>query len=168
MLRVDADPGVLHGHQHSIIPVGPRANDDLARPVLNRRHRLDGIDDEIEDHLLQLNPVGDHRRQLGRQVEAQRHVVQPQLRAHDGQHVEDDAIDVRRRLPGRALRRELADALNHLGRPLALRHDPLQRTPHTFEVRARRSQPVQGGIGIGHDGAERLVHLVGDRRHQLP
>src|SRR6266850_26872 len=68
-VRIDPDAGILHGHQHLITLVRLRTNHQLARPVRDGRHRLDRIHDEVDEHLLQLDPITEHRSQGRRQVQ---------------------------------------------------------------------------------------------------
>ena len=89
------------------------------------------------------------------------------LAAHQGNHVADDVVDVQPCSLGFVLRHELADTVDHVGRPVAVLHDPVEGLPDAVEVWGGRRQPVERCVGIGHDGGERLVDLVGDRRGQL-
>ena len=75
MAGVDADTGVVHGHRDLIALGGPRSDRQLPRPVADACHGLDPVHDEIEDDLLQLNPIAEHGRQRGRKVDSQRHAV---------------------------------------------------------------------------------------------
>ena len=47
--------------------VQSRPDHQFARPVGDRRHGLNAVDDQIDDHLLQLHAVAEHRRQRRRQ-----------------------------------------------------------------------------------------------------
>ena len=44
-------------------------------PSLDAAHRLDGIDDQVEDHLLQLHPIALNERQALRQLRLHRDAV---------------------------------------------------------------------------------------------
>ena len=90
-----------------------------------------------------------------------------QLGPHERHDVANDVVEVYRILAWRTLTCQLADPLNHLPRPVAVSHDGVKRPPHALEVGRRGGEPVQGGVGIGDDGRERLVHLVGDGRGHL-
>jgi hypothetical protein len=42
-------------------------------PIGDRRHRFEAVHHEVDDHLLQLNAIAEHRGQCGRQFRPQRH-----------------------------------------------------------------------------------------------
>ena len=53
-------------HHRFLLGVVPGANDEHAAAV-GREHRLLGVDDQVEQHLLDLVAVGEHLRQAGGQ-----------------------------------------------------------------------------------------------------
>src|SRR5262249_45478611 len=53
---IETHARILHGHDHVVV-VWPRANDDLARPVADRRHRLHAVHHEVDENLRQLDPI---------------------------------------------------------------------------------------------------------------
>ena len=55
---VDACPGVLHGDRHEIVRTRPRANGEEAYRAIE--HGIDGIADEIGEHLLNLDAIDEH------------------------------------------------------------------------------------------------------------
>jgi hypothetical protein len=59
-----APDGILHFDKQVIRVVRTRGDRQLARPVLDAGHRLDGIDDEIDHYLLQLHPISRYERQV--------------------------------------------------------------------------------------------------------
>ena len=51
MRRIDARPGIAHCHEGaSVLLVG--ADQKLSYPRLNRAHRLNRVQDQVQDHLL--------------------------------------------------------------------------------------------------------------------
>ena len=59
----DPDTAVLHRHQHLVVLVLVRSDHQFARPLRDRLHRFNAIDHEIDDHLLQLDPIAQDQRQ---------------------------------------------------------------------------------------------------------
>jgi hypothetical protein len=55
--RGQAWPRILHRDQHAIRFGLSSGDEQLSRPFRDRAHCLDGVDDEIEDHLLQLDAI---------------------------------------------------------------------------------------------------------------
>ena len=61
-----------------------RPDHQLARPVRDRLHRFDAVDHEIEDDLLQLDPIGEDQGQSGGEFQPQRHPVAVAVHAAPG------------------------------------------------------------------------------------
>src|SRR6516162_2380763 len=60
--RIDSRAGVFHFDEHVVRISLTRDNRELARSVADSVHCLDGIDDYIHDHLLQLAPLRRNKR----------------------------------------------------------------------------------------------------------
>ena len=139
-----------------------RAHDEHAAAV-GREHRLLGVDDQVEQHLLHLVPVGEDLRQPGRQRVDDRDVrdallvgAQRQRLAHDLVHVHHRA----RRLP---LAREGQQVADDARGALGLAEDRLEAAADRRFERARSRQP----LGPAQDRGERVVQLVRDAGNRL-
>src|SRR6266581_4451279 len=56
MRRIDARPGIAHCHKDaSVVLFG--ADQQLSCPCLNRAHCFDRVQEQVQDHLLQLNAI---------------------------------------------------------------------------------------------------------------
>src|SRR5258706_1084563 len=66
--RREAWTRISHPYEHAARVSLPAADEQLSRPVAGAAHCLDGIHDQIEDHLLQLYPVALNERQAVREV----------------------------------------------------------------------------------------------------
>ena len=130
-------------------------------------HRFNPVDDEVEDDLLQLDPVGEDRGKGRGEFQPQRHAVAEQLMLHEADDLVDDFIDVERRFPIGGLVHERADALDHFARPIAVLDDRLQGAARFVQVGRVAVEPAQACGGVGDDGGERLVHFMGDRRGEF-
>jgi len=62
MARVDARSGVAHLNPDRVCTLLCGADDELAVAIIDRAHRLDRVDDEIEDDLLNLDAIAFDRR----------------------------------------------------------------------------------------------------------
>ena len=164
-----ADPvgnaGTAIGDPHlDQMPAPDRGMDRNLAPAGHVLHRLGGIADQVDDHLLDLDAVGNHARRLGRDRD-------PEIAAPGVDAGQRDA-------------RGIAD---HLGERLGLAIEPGQRRlladPADDRVAARAlvsassstaARPASGGPSLGErepqplhiigDRGERLVELVGERR----
>ena len=93
--RIDPDAGVVHSHGDVLTVGRVRSDHQFRRPVLDARHGLDTVPHQIQDDLLELDPVTENGRASRGQLHGQRDPAMAQLRAHERQHVADDVIDVR-------------------------------------------------------------------------
>ncbi len=66
-----------------------------------RLHCLDGIANEVDDHLLDLHRLGQHGGQQAVEIEVQLHTVNLQIVLQQGEHFADEAIQVYGRAAGR-------------------------------------------------------------------
>jgi hypothetical protein len=71
-----------------------------AVPVLNAAHRLDGIDDPVQHHLLRLHPIASDAWQIARQLRVQRDAALDRFALGQGGHLQDRRIEVDDLVPG--------------------------------------------------------------------
>ena len=137
----------------------------LARPVLDRLHRFDPVDDEVEDDLLQLDPVGEDQR--AGVLQPQRHPMAEQLMLHEADDLVDDVIDLERRLRSAVL--STSARTRWITSPARLPSATIDcRVPRaSFRLAGSRSSQRRHAAALGDDGGERLVHFMGDRRGEL-
>jgi hypothetical protein len=80
VLSGDSDTAVLYCYPHLLRFVLVRSEHQFARTIRDRLHRFDAVHHQIDEHLLQLDPVTKHRRQRRRELEPQRDEMIEQLR----------------------------------------------------------------------------------------
>src|SRR5262249_48904945 len=68
-------------------------------PLRNFAHRLDGVEDQIENYLLQLDSISSNERQALRELRLHRDVVLHQLATGQGNDFQDDFVDLDVTLP---------------------------------------------------------------------
>ena len=138
------------------------ASDDERPAAVGGEHRVLGVDDQVQQHLLHLVGVReDEGQSVGEGVEG-RHVRHPLLVGPRGQRVAHDVVQVDEGAGGVALPGEGQQVPHDAGRPLRLaenRLDPALR----LRRRRARGQP----FGARQDGRQRVVQLVGDARDGL-
>ena len=61
-LRIQPRARISHCDQHALRFIFPRADQQLSRPLADSTHGFDGVDDQIENHLLQLDPISQNER----------------------------------------------------------------------------------------------------------
>ena len=129
---------------------------------VGREHRLLGVDDQVEQDLLELVRIGEGERQAGRQRlddadVRQRLLVRSQRErfAHDLVHVDHGARRV-------ALAREGQQVADDLGGALGLAEDRLEAAPGLIV-----DGPLRQPLGPREDRGERIVQLVRDAGDRL-
>src|SRR5918992_1403810 len=65
-LAVDADAGIPHAHTHTIAGIPFGSDQHVPRAIVDTEHRVRGVAHEVQDDLLDLDPIaGDGRKILG-------------------------------------------------------------------------------------------------------
>ena len=116
----------------------------VARPIGDRLHCLNTVHHQIDDHLLQLDPITEDRGQSRRKLRSQRYPVIDQLALHQRDGLLDDVVEVERRLLNVGLVRKRADAADHVARPDAVVDDPFHRAPRSRPGRQFRGRASAG------------------------
>src|SRR5688572_15004730 len=63
-LLVDAHAGIPYGQAHSILVLAFGSDQQLPRAVVHAHHRVAGVADQVQDDLLELDPVTGQRRKI--------------------------------------------------------------------------------------------------------
>src|ERR1700754_1682365 len=120
ILGGDPDAAIGNAQQYSLHLFLTRSDHQFARPIGDRLHCFDTVHHEVDDHLLQLDPIAKNLGQSRRQFRSQRYLVAGQLTLYQRDDLPDDVIDVERYLLNISLVRERADAPDHLAGPDAV------------------------------------------------
>ena len=140
----------------------PGAEDERAAAV-GAEHRLLGVDDQVEQHLLDLVRIGEHLRQPGGERFDDRDVADALLVGAQRERLAHHLVHVHHRARRVALAREGQQVADDLRGALGLAEDRLEAAPGLVVDRALR-QP----LGPREDRRERIVQLVGDAGDRLP
>ena len=167
MLGIDSGAVVLEGaHERSGIP-NCGADGDFAVPHSRLRHCLHRIDDEIDDHLLDLGAIDEHFRCSRSVVVRNRHRARLKLVTKKLQGLADQFVE-----RDQGLLRCLANCHGaNPGDDLGCAPCPGDYTFHRFayfgEIRFGATEPMQSHFCVHRNGGERLIELMGDRGSQL-
>src|SRR5204863_78909 len=129
--------------------------------------RFHGIEHEIQDDLLQLYGVAGHERQVGVELEPDRHVANDRVAAHELRHALDQRIEVERHRLGLALAQEISQAFDDVAGPPGVLDDIAHDRAQLVSIQGRDVEKLLGGLGVGQDSGQGLVQLVGQRCGQL-
>ena len=122
-------PVVVHLEDDGVVvDVVPGAQDERAAAV-GADHGLFRVDDEIQQHLLDLMRIGEDARQARRQRLEDRDVAEALFVRPQRQRLTDDVVEVDHRARGVALARERQQVADDFGRALRLAEDRLEPAP---------------------------------------
>jgi hypothetical protein len=64
ILRLKTHTGILHGQAHTIAFLSFRFDHQLPRPILDAAHGVYGVQEQVQDHLLELDAISHDRREI--------------------------------------------------------------------------------------------------------
>ena len=164
-LHVIGNPGpvIIDFEDHGfLIRVVPRPHDEDAAAV-GRQHGLFGVDDQVEQDLLDLMAVGEYLRQAGGERVDDGDVGDALLVGAQGQRFADHEIHVDHRARRLALAGEGQQVPHDPRRALRFAEDRLE--PAADRVLERGA--LRQAFGPAQNGRERVVQLVRDARDRL-
>src|ERR1700689_3058162 len=127
ILGRDPDAAIRHTYEHSVCLVLAGMDHQFARSVRDRLHGFQAIHHQIDNYLLQLDPITQDHWYSRCQLRPQRHLVADQLTLHQRDDLPDDVINVEWHLLNAGLVRERPDAPDHVTCPIAFLDDPIHR-----------------------------------------
>ena len=92
--RVEPRAGILDRNLQTIRRGEGDGHGQLPPAVADRCHGLDAVHDQVQQHLLQLDPVAQHRLRAGGQIRVQHDAVPLQFAAGENQHLLNGVADV--------------------------------------------------------------------------
>jgi hypothetical protein len=144
-----------------------RANDQSLGMAVRILHRFRAVANEVHQDLLNLDPVGKHRRQGLRQLQFHRDAPAIELVLGQTPDLVDDLVDVQRCLRWRRLFEKGADTPDDIRRRVTVPDDAFYRRPCARQVGIVAGQPILAGLCAGNDSRQRLVDFVGNGRREL-
>ena len=159
--------GILHFDKHEVWIVLARGNRELTRSVSEAAHGLDGIDEQIHDHLLQLDPIRCNQSQVFRKPSLQPDAILLHFGLGQGNDLADCLIDIQAVSSRRHFLDERTDAVDDLAGATAVSDDATKRLPSFFQIRRLCAQPAQTGMRVSHCRRNRLIDFVRDRSRHL-
>jgi hypothetical protein len=91
---IEADAGILDGNERFAVFGRLQRNPQIASAVGDIAHRLNTVSDQIEQHLLQLNSVGQDWPIAGEKLDVKHNPAAFQFAAEDGQNLLDRVVDI--------------------------------------------------------------------------
>ena len=119
------------------------------------------VDDQVQQHLLHLDPIAaDHHRQRA-QFEYDFHVLDQRLASHQAHDVPDNAIEVEPLHLDVSLVDQASHAVHDLASTLIVRDNVSQNFAELDHVRIPAGNQPLSHLRVGQDRGQRLVQLVG-------
>lgn len=136
----------------------------LPQPLSKITHRLDRIDDHIEQHLLQLDPISANERQALRKLHVHGDAALRRFAAGQGNDLANRSVDLDVIRPGRLFLDESADPIDDRTSSNSTLDRTIQCLSDFLQISMFGVQPVQGDIGVGDCRRDRLVDFMRNGR----
>src|SRR5262249_29590328 len=126
VLRTDSRSTIGDRYHHAAVVANIRSHNEHPRPV-HGGHGLDRIRDQVQEHLMQLNPIPQDPQQPRTSLSLDRYPVPLQIVLQQGERFVDQAVDVERNPDPGILPEGRPDALDHRPCPMAIRGNLFER-----------------------------------------
>src|SRR5450631_2672316 len=90
------------------------------------RHRIDGVGDQVQEHLLQLSSISYHLRQLNIGFDLYQYLLLLQIAAHQGNGIPNEIVDVKQGSDPSVLLEVRPNAFDHCSRAMTISGDLLE------------------------------------------
>src|ERR1700730_2617186 len=159
VLRADSCAGVRHRHDYVPTAAHPGPDAQDPRSVLGG-HRVDGVGDQVQKHLLQLDSVSSYLRYLCIRLGLDQYPVPLQIAARQGGGFPDEVGDVERSSVSGVLLEHGTNASDHRPRAMAISDDPRECRLRFLDIWHRAIKPAQARIGVRNHPRQWLPDLV--------
>src|SRR3984893_3587261 len=160
--RVHAWPGVRNRYRYVAVVMHRGFYRQDARPA-HAGHRIDGVGDQVDKHLLQLNSIARYLRYLFIQLGFDLYPVLLQILPHQGERFPDEIVEVHRGSFPVILLEERPNTFHNLARAMAVGDNLLECLLRFVQIGLRSIEETQAGIGARYHPAHGLLALVGSR-----
>src|SRR5262249_57222484 len=162
-LRRQPRPGIPHGDAHAFRLIGFRADLQFAPAVTVAAHRMDGVDDQVDHHLLNLHPIAPKERQGLGELRLDRRADLDDLTPSENYRVADRFIDVEPLYLWRRFFDVIFDPVDDVSGPIDVGHNTVERFFGLTQIRRTQFQKAQPRPSVVAGRRDRLDELIGDR-----
>src|SRR5215813_4876267 len=128
-LRIQPRTRIFHSDCDALRFTFSSADQHLSRPIVRPAHGFHGIDNQIEDHLLQLYSISQDERHITRKLSLQGHVIPFDFTARQGDNLHYDFVDVQPVLSWWRFLCQGANPADDFSGPTGISDDELDRLP---------------------------------------
>jgi hypothetical protein len=157
--RRHAVSGVAHGQLDSTVAGAVDAHAQLA-PAFHPEHGVDGVAQQVEHHLLELDAVAVDLRDIGLGVEGHADAMLPRIGLDQAQDLVGHLGEIDPILARRFLAHQAAQAANDLAGAQRLGGDVVDHRQHGLDIRGVAAQTAAAPPGVVDDRRQWLVDLV--------
>jgi hypothetical protein len=143
------------------------ADEQCSRPLVDRAHCFDGVEDQVQNDLLQLNTISLNRKQPVRQAGPDRDSILGDCASRESNHLGDRVIKINAILSGRGFLDVITDPVDDVSSPIGIAHDTDERFPDLAQVWRLPIEKVEGRAGVVARAADRLRDFVSQRGGQF-
>ncbi len=154
------------GHDHARALPAAAAHSELSLR-LGPGHGVAAVDEEIQQHLLQLDPIARHGGKLRREVNAYADLTVDEVATHEREYLLDHLVHVDRLVLRFFLPQHGAQPRDDRAGPLVARDDVGEDLRDLIELRRVAGKKPLGRLCIAENRRQRLVQLVRKRAGQL-
>src|SRR5580704_2455748 len=159
---LQAYAAILYLDQNGLRTVSFRTDEEFLGTVKDRVHRLDTVEEQVENHLLQLHAIARYGAQVLVQISLHGDAPFRSLAAQKTEHLGDDLIQIEIDfIEGRVLEKG-ADAPYHFSRFCAVADNSCGSLLHFSQAGRLRRKPAQTGMTVRYHCGEGLVDFVCD------
>src|SRR6202035_2572057 len=130
-------------------------------------HRLDAVSDQVEQHLLQLNPIAIDRHVDVEEIDMKYNGATLHFAAKEHQHLPDGVIDVDIGQFQAGLSRKRSQTFDDIRGAPTVARQTCDRVARFRDVGGIAVEPAQANLDISYYGSQRLIDLVNDGPGEL-
>ena len=143
------------------------ADQQLSRPLVDRAHCLDRVQDQVQDDLLQLNTIALNGSQPLRQAGLHRDAILGDRASRQYNHLIDRLIEIKTMLSRRRFLDVITNPVDDVSGAIGIAYDTAERFPDLAQVWRLLIQKIERRTGVVARGGDRLRDFVSQRSGQF-
>ena len=161
-LRINPYSRIVNRNAHGPRRVRIGLDREDAEPVSDFTQRVQRIHHQVHQDLLHLNPVRSYREKIWSKSSLNGYLTPLGLSFGQRDDFSNHLIHAEPGFHRFSIFQKGANSSDNLARATSVTNYSLKRLATFVQVGRFIGQPVEGGLGIGYDGSQRLIYLVRD------
>jgi hypothetical protein len=134
MFQINPRPRIAHRDEDAVCPALLGADQQLTRPPVDRAHCFGRVQDQVQDDLLQLNPISLNGRQPLAQAGLNGNSILGDCASRQHNHLIDRFIEIKTMLSRRRFLDLVTDPVDYVSRSIGIAHDAVEGFPDLADV----------------------------------